>query len=41
MSEAELENFYKSHLATLIESGAYGIHYLNYQVLTDELEKEI
>lgn len=36
-----LDIYYNSRLATLIESGAYGIHYLDYQVLTNELEKEI
>ncbi|MDY4860736.1 MAG: hypothetical protein SO144_07600 [Campylobacter sp.] len=31
----------KSRLASLIESGAYGIQYLDFKMLTNELEKEM
>ncbi|MDY5115239.1 MAG: hypothetical protein SPE49_04635 [Campylobacter sp.] len=31
----------KSSLASLIESGAYGIQYLDFKMLTNELEKDV
>ena len=39
--EKAMDIYYNSRLASLIESGAYGIQYLDFRVLTDELEKEI
>lgn len=39
--EKAMDIYYNSRLASLIESGAYGIKYLDFRVLTDELEKEI
>lgn len=39
--EKAMDIYYKSRLASLIESGAYGIQYLDFKVLTDELEKEL
>ena len=38
--EKAMDIYYNSRLASLIESGA-GIQYLDFRVLTDELEKEI
>ena len=39
--EKAMDIYYNSRLASLIESGAYGIQYLDFRVLTDELEKNI
>ena len=39
--EKAMDIYYNSGLASLIESGAYGIKYLDFRVLTDELEKEL
>ena len=39
--EKAMDIYYNSRLASLIESGAYDIQYLDFRVLTDELEKEI
>ena len=38
--EKAMDIYYNSRLASLIESGAYGIQYLDFRVLTDELEKK-
>ena len=39
--EKAMDIYYNSPLASLIESGAYDIQYLDFRVLTDELEKEL
>ena len=39
--EKAMDIYYNSRLASLIESGAYDIQYLDFRVLTDELEKEL
>ncbi|MCI7247474.1 MAG: hypothetical protein MR481_06085 [Campylobacter sp.] len=39
--EKAMDIYYNSRLSSLIESGAYGIQYLDFRVLTDELEKEL
>ena len=39
--EKAMDIYYNSRLASLIESSAYGIKYLDFRVLTDELEKEL
>ena len=39
--EKAMDIYYNSGLASLIESGAYDIQYLDFRVLTDELEKEL
>ena len=39
--EKAMDIYYNSRLASLIESGTYGIQYLDFRVLTDELKKEI
>ena len=39
--EKAMDIYYNSRLASLIESGAYDSQYLDFRVLTDELEKEL
>lgn len=39
--KTSMSAYYTSALARLIEQGSYGIHYLDSELLTDELEKEL
>lgn len=36
-----MSSYYTSFLSRLIEQGSYGIQYLDSELLTDELEKEL
>ena len=38
--EKAMDIYYNSRLASLIESGAYGIQYLVFKALTNELKKK-